>query len=419
MSLRVTLAVAWHGLAANKVRSGLTLLGVIIGVATVIALLSIGQGVTDSITNRISSAGTNLVYVTPGSVQGPGGVQGGGGTANLTLADAEAIAASGAVPNVTWVLPTVSRRTQVVAGDANVNTELNGVTVDYLAGMGLTLAAGRGLEARDQKSQANVAVLGSQAAQDLFGTDAAVGKYLRVTLPPPAEGVARLKVVGVLAATGESAIFGGTDDAVFAPLSTVQNELAPSRNAQGKATVSRVTVVAAEARSAEVVASIEALLRRRHRLAEGATADFSVLSQEDMLELASSVSGTLSLFLGAIALISLVVGGIGIMNIMLVSVTERTREIGIRKAVGARRRDILRQFLGEALLLGVLGGLAGVAAGIGVAWAVDASGFLSTAVAPPAVLIAFGFALAVGLVAGVYPAARAAALRPIEALRYE
>lgn len=419
LAILENLNVAWGGIMANKVRAGLTMLGVVIGVATVIALLSIGQGARESITGQISSAGTNLLFVTPGSRPGPGGVQGGGSAASLTLDDAEAIADPGKVPSALAVAPVYNQRTQVIVGDNNSNAQVKGVTDAFPVVNSLELASGRFIEDKDVRGQSNVAVLGSQVAEDLFGGFDPVGQQVRVAIPGSTGRLIPLTIVGVLADTGSSAVFGDTNASVLAPISTVQSKIGNGRNAQGQPMVSAISVVAADGQSAAAASEIETLLRRRHKLAAEDDADFSVTSQEDLLSLASTVTGTLTLFLGFIAVISLVVGGIGIMNIMLVSVTERTREIGIRKAVGARRSDILTQFLLEAVVLSVIGGVAGIALGAGISLAVNATGVLTTSVSPWSVLLAVGFSLAVGLISGVYPAGRAASLRPIESLRYE
>ena len=394
--------VAWRGIVANKLRSGLTMLGVVIGVATVIALLSIGNGAQASITGRITRAGSNLLFVRPGFAQNRGGVQGGGGGAvTLPIADATAIADAADVPDARIVAPEYRQGTQLINGEVNINAQVRGVTSTYLDAYTLSIAAGRFIEDADVRRRANVVVLGSATATDLFGDADPLGQKIKANLPGTRGGVAALTVVGVLAPIGGSALSGNPDDSVYVPMSTAQFELFGARNRLGQATASLITIVAVEGRSADAKGEIEALLLRRHGIAEGETADFSVTSQEDLLTLASDVTRTMTLFLGAIAAISLVVGGIGIMNIMLVSVTERTREIGIRKAVGARQVDILSQFLIEAIVLSGIGGALGVALGIAVAEGVSLSGLMTTAVTTSSVLMAVVFALFVGL-AGVH-----------------
>jgi putative ABC transport system permease protein len=419
LSVSENLQMAWHGISANKVRSGLTTLSVMIGVATVITLLSIGQGVRESITGSIASAGTNLVFVVPGALAGRGGVQGAGAAASLTLADALALADPQRVPDALVVAPEYTQRAQLIVGDRNTNVPVKGVTEQYPNAVELSLASGRFVDEKDVRAQSNVVVLGSQVAADLFGGFDPLGQQVRAAAPGGANRLVPLTVVGVLAPHGRAAVSGDMDNTVLAPLSTVANKIGNGRNVLGQPVVSVVNVVAAPNRSPAVSADIDGVLRRRHKLTDEEEADFSVISQEDLLSLVGTVTGLLTLFLGFIAVISLVVGGIGIMNIMLVSVTERTREIGIRKAVGARRSDILTQFLLEAVMLSVLGGLMGLALGGSVAYLVNLSGRLTTSVSPASVALALGFSLAVGLISGVYPASRAASLNPIEALHFE
>ena len=412
------LSVALDGLTANKMRSSLTMLGVIIGVASVIALMSVGEGAQASITEEISSVGTNLVFVYPGArSMGPGGDAGAATT--LTYDDAQALADPGNVPDAAAVAPEYSQNAQVIFGDTNFSASVLGTTDEYLSAYHLELASGRFIDDKDVDKRANVAVLGLQVAQDLFADYDPIGQKIKVTLSGGNGGRASLTVAGVLEEKGDS-MMGSADDTVFVPISTAQTKLFSGRNAQGELLVTSVNVVAAsEERTDAVLDQIDALLRRRHRLDPAEDADFNVMSQSDMLTMMTTVTGILTTVLGAIAGISLLVGGIGIMNIMLVSVTERTREIGLRKAVGARRVDILIQFLLEAVVLSVLGGLIGILLGVGLARLVDVTGLVTSVVTLDSVLLAVGFSLAVGLFFGIYPANQAAKLSPIEALRYE
>ncbi len=412
------LRVAWDGLTANKMRSGLTMLGVIIGVAAVIALVSIGTGAQTAITEQITSIGTNLIFVMPGAVT-QGGVRGAvGGAVTLTYDDAKALADPVNVPDATVVVPEFSRNTQVIYGESNLNVQVIGTTPAYQQAYQLELASGRFLEEREVDRRATVAVLGAQAAEDLFGEFDPVGQKIKLATAEGAGGRVSLTVIGVLKETG-SQLFG-TDEAIIVPITTAQTKVFNGRNPLGQPVVTRVTIAAASEDRVEAAESqIDALLRNRHGLTSSEEADFRVMKQEDMLEMATEVTGIMTFFLGAIAAISLLVGGIGIMNIMLVSVTERTREIGIRKAVGARHSDILAQFLTEAVLLSLLGGGIGILVGMGIARLVDAIGVVNTAVSAGSVVLAVGFSAAVGLFFGIYPASRAAGLNPIEALRYE
>ena len=411
--------VALDGLLANKLRSTLTMLGVIIGVGAVIALMSIGAGAQAAITEQITSIGTNLLIVIPGAPEGEGGVRGSFGSAsNLTYADAQAIADTSNVPDAKYVAPIFDQNAQIIFGAVNINASVTGVTEDYLPTFNLTVAQGRFIDAGDVNKRSDVAVLGYQAAQDLFGSFDPLDQKIKVSLPG-GNGRVSLTVIGVLEEKG-GAGFNSPDNAVLVPISTAQNRLFNGRNARGQLIVSDITVVAtSQSTTTAVQDEIDALLRRRHDLTPSEDADFRVLNQADLLSAATQVTGILTAFLGAIAGISLLVGGIGIMNIMLVSVTERTREIGIRKAVGARRADILVQFLMEAIVLSVLGGTIGILLGAGLAKIVSLTGLVSSLVTLNSVLLAVGFSMAVGLFFGIYPANQAAKLNPIEALRYE
>jgi len=413
-----SLITAWHGLNANKVRSGLTMLGVIIGVASVIALLSIGQGVQQSITGSITGAGSNLLFVAPGSFQ-MGGVEApSGSSASLTYADAQAIADPRNVPDAAIVAPEFTGNTQVIFGSANINTKVTGATPEYLAAFGMEVGRGRFITEGDVSGRGTVAVLGSTAAKDLFGGFDPIGQKIKVSMP--GGGRVSLTVVGILSPQGGSR-FSDPDNAVIVPITTAQTKIFDGRNAQGESLVTSVNVVVGnEERVDEITDQINTLLLKRHGFKPGEEeGDFSVVSQADLLATLTQVTNILVVFLGVIAAISLLVGGIGIMNIMLVSVTERTREIGLRKAMGATKVDILTQFLLEAIILSLAGGALGIALGVGIALLVDASGMTHAIITPDAILLAVSFSVAVGLFFGIYPANHAAGLRPIEALRYE
>lgn len=406
MNLTESLLTAIDSITAHKLRSMLTMLGVIIGVAAVIALMAIGNGVSASITGQISSIGTNLVSISPD-------LENSGGYAPLSLEDVEALANPLNAPAVSQVAASVQGNQEVVFDGTSVQTTVSGITANYLAVNNLEeFQAGDGITRNDVDTKARVAVLGAGITGDLFDGENPVGKEVKIN------GV-NYEVVGVLAEQGQT-LGGNPDDSVYLPVSTAQTRLYPDRTRTGQHAVSSIAVQAAsEDQAGAAVTQVTAILRERHGLAAGDEDDFSVFSQTSLLETANTVTATLTAFLGAIAAISLLVGGIGIMNIMLVSVTERTREIGIRKAIGALKRDILVQFLLESMLVSLLGGFLGITLGWLIAQLAGAALDLSTVVDMSTVLLAAGFAAAVGLVFGIYPAWRAAGLRPIEALRYE
>ena len=415
MKLWESIRLAWHSLGANKLRSALTTLGIIIGVAAVIALLSLGRGVQTSITSQIQSIGTNLLYVRPGA-QTQGGVRAEVGSAvTLTLDDARALADPANVPSAVAVAPQVNSFGQVVASGQNVRTQILGVTPEYAQVRNYQVLAGEFIQASHVTARSAVAVLGYTTAANLFGEpESAVGQSIRINGQP-------FRVIGVLASKGTIGPFS-QDDLVMVPLTTVQTRLFRGANVRGSDSVSLISVQVADASLInQATQEIAETLRQRHRVLY--EDDFTISSQQDVLNTALRITGALTLFLGGIAAISLLVGGIGIMNIMLVTVTERTREIGIRKAVGARRRDILAQFLIEAVMLSVMGGVLGIAVGWGISRLLGNIQLGTTAIQPEvgldAVLMATLFSMAVGIFFGIYPASRAAALNPIEALRYE
>jgi putative ABC transport system permease protein len=404
--------LALGSLFANKARALLTMLGVIIGVASVVALLALGNGASAAITGQVQSIGTNVLTIMPGSAnnRGPGNVS----TAQtLTLADADAIAAL-KLP-IVGPSPQFGGNAQVVAPAADKNATVTGITAAYQQINNLTLTSGSFISEDQVRGANTVVVLGSNLAKELFGSGQAVGLTVRIKDQS-------LRVIGVLAEKGGGGFGASIDDQAFVPITVAQQRLFGGRTPDGNGW--RVSSIAVSVINSNEIDSVQtriaALLRERHDLsADGAEDDFQTLNQASLLSSLTTITNVLTYFLAAIAGISLLVGGIGIMNIMLVSVTERTREIGLRKAVGARPRDILLQFVVEALVISLAGGLIGLLFGVGIAMLVTLSGLITAAVTLSSVLLAVGFSLAVGLFFGIYPAQRAAKLNPIDALRYE
>jgi len=405
--------IALRALRANKMRTILTILGIVIGVATVVALLAIGKGATASITQEIQSGGSNLLTVSAGRQQA--GFGGGGGQSReasyLYYADYQMLA-RGLTDNISAMVAVVQSSYLIKFEAESFSANVLGVMEDYQEVRSLTLEHGKFITEGDNKSQALVVVLGDQIARDLFGSLSPLGKMISI------KGI-KFEVVGVLESKGSS--MDSPDDALFIPIETAYSKLfGETATHDGKKTVNDilVSVTTTEAMDS-VAAQIEFMVRRSHKLAVSEELDFNVLSQTDILSTLTSVTDTLTIFLGAIAGISLLVGGIGIMNIMLVSVTERTKEIGLRKAVGATRNQILTQFLIETVTLSVLGGIIGILLGIGIASAFALSGLIPSVITADSILMAFTFALAIGVFFGLYPAFRAANLHPMVALRYE
>ena len=419
MNLAESFRVALGSLVANKMRSALTMLGIIIGVGAVIALMSVGRGAQAMVTNQIRGMGTNLLFIMPGAAR-EGGVRQSAGTApTLTYEDAVAIGEPGVIPEVAATAPEMGSFAQVIAGSNNVNSRVTGVTPEYEDVRNFHPAEGTFITKQQVNGKSMVAVLGSSVAVNLFPDQDPIDQQVSLGF-----GNRRLhfRVVGVLESKGAQAM-GNQDDIILIPITTLQQRVFAQRTVRGGHNVSTINVqlISEDPQvMSSAVENIGNLLRQRHHAVED---DFTIMSQEDMLATANQITGVMTMLLGSIAGISLVVGGIGIMNIMLVSVTERTREIGIRKAVGAKRRDILVQFLVESVVVSVVGGAVGILLGSGLSaliGSLDMGGQkMQTVVSLDAILLAFGVSTAIGVFFGIYPASRAARLNPIDALRYE
>jgi len=402
------LRVSMRALARNKMRSFLTILGIIIGVAAVIAMVSIGEGAKKGIEERFASMGTNLLFVYPGSRNIRGVQSGFGGFTNLKPDDAKAIEER--CDAVKATSPSISTRAQVVYANKNWNTQIQGTGEKFPEIRNWKVVEGSYFDETQVASAAKVCVLGSLVKQNLFEDEDPVGKTIRINKIP-------FTVIGVLESKGEQGGFFNRDDMIAAPYTTVMRRL------RGVDYINSIDVAAVSAaRTSEAQQQIEELMRERHRIAPGAEDDFQVRNIADVAESAAESTKIMTILLGSIAGISLIVGGIGIMNIMLVSVTERIREIGVRLAVGARERDILMQFLIEAVVLSVTGGVIGIIVGVGASRLmkyISVFSQITTVVTPGSILLAFFFAASVGIFFGYYPARKASKLDPIEALRYE
>jgi putative ABC transport system permease protein len=400
-----TLKVAFRALSRNKLRSLLTALGIIIGVACVVAVVGIGEGARLQAENQLRSLGTNFLMVMPGTITSSGARAGLGSSSKLSEDDVDAIRRE--VPSVSYISASIRTVGQVIYGNQNWSTSIQGAQVDWPLVRSWNVATGQFFTDQDDHGAAKVCVLGQTVVTNLFGDEDPVGKVIRIKNIP-------FRVAGVLESKGGSTQGADQDDLVVAPYETVRKKI------MGTTAVGQILVSAA---SDELVAraqdELTALLRQRHRIAKAADDDFIIRSQTEMIQQAEAQSRTMSALLWSIAGVSLLVGGIGIMNIMLVSVTERTREIGVRLAIGARGRDIQAQFLVEALALALTGGAAGIAVGLGIQRTVARFAGWPVAVQPSAITLAFFFSALIGVIFGFYPALKASRLDPIEALRYE
>jgi len=404
MSLFMTLRIALKALSRNKMRTMLTMLGMIIGVGAVITMVALGKGAQSTIEEQVKAAGTNLITINAGNFTQGGVRQGGGMSTTLTPEDAQALRA---VPGVQYLAAGVNSRAQLIAGNQNWSSQIQGTDVELPLIRNWPTKYGSFFTSQDVASAQKVAVLGQTVADNLFGPDVdPTGQVMRVKNQP-------FKIVGVMAPKGSTGFGEDQDDAVYVPYTTVQKKL------QGIQHINRIQISAATPETAPVSAALTEALRARHKLMGSDPDDFMVRTQEEMASVRTETTRTMTTLLAAIAGVSLLVGGIGIMNIMLVSVTERTREIGLRMAIGARGKDVLMQFLVEAIVLSLFGGLLGIAMGYGLSAAAEKFLQWPTSIPANAIGMAFGFAAATGVFFGFYPAKKAAGLDPIEALRFE
>jgi putative ABC transport system permease protein len=399
----------YWALSANKVRSFLTILGIVIGIGSVIAMIAIGQGAQSSIASSIQSAGANLLTIVPGAARGVGVAVSAGRGSSQTLTEGDAAAILQQVTLLKAVSPEFTRRSQITAKGANTNTQVLGAVPDYMVVHNIQIDQGEFISAQQNTNASRVAVLGPTARDDLFGAGAnAIGQNIVISSQ-------QFKVIGITATKG-GAGFSNPDDSVYIPLSTMQHYLAGDTTGY----VSDIAVSVTDQNSMDTAQNqITDLLLQRHKISDPALADFNIVNQADIVASASTVTNTFTILLASVAGISLLVGGIGIMNMMLTTVTERTREIGLRKAIGAHKTDVTKQFLAEAVMLTVLGGIIGVLLGWLLSAAVTRFAGITTSVSWSSVTLAFGVSAAIGIIFGYYPARRAAGLNPIEALRYE
>jgi putative ABC transport system permease protein len=405
MKIGNLIKVAFKSIGKNRMRSMLTMLGIIIGVGAVIIMVSIGKGTQVDIERQITSMGTNLLMVVSGSAEYRGVRGGTGSKQTLTMDDVKKLEKEAIL--LKSISPVIRTSGQVIAGSSNWQTSVNGVSPDYIEIRDWEVEEGTFFTERDVKGKRKVAVLGMTVAEELFGDESSLGKRIRIGNVP-------FTVIGVMEEKGQGGMGGDEDDVIFAPSTTVLYRMSDGQT---------VNMIMASTESGEDMdraeAEIENLLRASHRLGEGESDDFHIRNQTDIIETASTITGFLTMLLGAIAGVSLLVGGIGIMNIMLVSVTERTREIGIRLAVGARSNDVLVQFLIEALILSLLGGIVGIFTGIGLGKFIGMVAGLTVVLDPIIIFISFVFSGAVGIFFGFYPARKASRMNPIDALHYE
>src|ERR1035438_5320059 len=408
--LLASIRIALRALKVNRARSGLTMLGIVIGVAAVIAMVGVGAGATARIHDQIQSIGSNLIMVLPGSISSNGVRLGSGAMASLTEDDATAIAAE--CPSVAAVVPTVRGSVQVVNGNSNWATNAQGVTPDYLTIRDASMLYGEFFTTQDVDAAAKSAVLGETVAQNLFGDSDPTGQVVIIKNVP-------FTVAGVLSPKGQSPSGQDQDDVILLPISTATQKVLGANKANAKAVGNLMVQATGPSAMDQAIQEMTVLLRERHKILPGTDDDFTIRNLTEVYAAQETSAQVMSILLGAIASVSLIVGGIGIMNIMLVSVTERTREIGLRLAVGARTRDILSQFLVEAVTLSLLGGIIGIVVGLTASLLISHFAQWSTQVSPMSILMAFLFSALVGVFFGFYPARKAAFLDPIDALRYE